>query len=1549
MGKLHLFGHPLNLKKNSGTKHADSQSSAENRVSANSISSKNEAGNSVRQKRLSRPSVTHELIKNSSPSYKKYHSGSMRSKNNTRLSSSASPERSPLPSIRRLNKKEVNKSIDDMAEENEFASDDGERDGYDGDNEETTFISNSINRNNESPIKSKTHDLNSSHKQSKDSSTSSNLSTPKIYLSSPQKNQNGETESHSLKISKKSDLSIKSSHTDSDASNDASKNTGESHKGLSSFFNAAQAAATHLLPKFSQLLESPDNKRSDTLTKSQSLNGASPTKQKSDEVHRFHSLKNPPKTVVGAVKGSFGEDQRNISFDDRLNPAATSKKSETSSITNDVPNEHYPNIFLKNLNHLLSTNSNVGHTSSHHTRNSSRNLASNTNGSLTGLKSIDSRSAPSNYPIIKVDSIPSISDNEQDVLSENGDHFRLKNPNSLLQKSNASSSSSRISHRPEIIISPVTNTAASIGMKSLSDLPQHSFTNTQQHNDTDGAELHRTTSGGSLMSSINFKHIKPYTKHKVGNGNLTLDALGVEKDPEFDNDEVTVPRSSIEAHPKRRSLTFLPQRGTQEQEPSNGMFKRGNSYNSLSKLKDKKARSRGLTVPANLSRKRSESITVGPLALKNSNSDFEQAKANSDEQDGEAADYEIENADEELLNADKKKKSRHSTIGKDIFSPKSSKRPSTDEKIVDRATLSQSRRPSMTSEGSDSSSDERSRSNSLDAESMIINLQASNEKKNKELHSLFGNLIPPDEKLITEYVCAYSKDILIQGKMYVTPNYILFKANIFGWITSFSIVIKDIVQLEKKNTAVLFPNAISIQTLHKQYVFASFMNRDASFELITQVWNNAILRGVFGDSSKGYHKHKGKNNGVTAAGDELHVSHFGGSRNVSSEYISGSEEDSSSDLDSDFGGEETESDSGDERLSDNDDMTSDDEYEPPIKPPTSGPTEHAPTDFDFEPKEEDKTVCESLIDAPLGSVYNILFGNDVHYLQEILEAQGNYNLSKIPQFSKEDNTREYSYTKPISGSIGPSKTSCSITETIKYCDFENYCQVDQISKTPDIPSGSSFQVRSRLFLTWGSKNKTKITVIVSVEWSKKSWIKSAVEKGTFEGVKETSSVLADKVKEFAEENKDMATTGKKRTAGSSEESEEESEESSEENQLPTREPQQHAPTSYEYQNDKNDTVIIDNKIIDLPLGTVFEILFGKDTSSARRILEKQNNKDISEISAFHDQKRNYEYIKPLGSSIGPKQTKCLVEEIIEHDDMNSYFMVKQLTKSPDVPSGNAFVTETQLFFCWAEDNKTKFFAVTKCVWSGKSWIKGAIEKGSIDGQKESLNTLLEEIPAIVKDFASSASTKKGKTGGKRRKKSLKKSRRKTLASDTKSRDAKANEQKSKIDQKPSAGEASTSWLDKVLSVQDASYEKIFLWSFFVIVCVKYLFGSRSSDAKNELKNLPGRQGLISSQYQFVPSLNKLYMDNHKKKDVVFKENETDIWSWINNHNFPSEENLQTFETIHNSKDIEQTANGSNAIKESDEIKTHGTQDLQEFIKIAELELGELKSFLKRNE
>ncbi len=90
--------------------------------------------------------------------------------------------------------------------------------------------------------------------------------------------------------------------------------------------------------------------------------------------------------------------------------------------------------------------------------------------------------------------------------------------------------------------------------------------------------------------------------------------------------------------------------------------------------------------------------------------------------------------------------------------------------------------------------------------------------------------------LSVDYGCSLQREILIQGRLYISKNHICFHANIFGWVTDLLIPVAKIESLEKKTTAFVIPNAIQITTRQATYSFVSFLSRDTTFDVIYHIW-----------------------------------------------------------------------------------------------------------------------------------------------------------------------------------------------------------------------------------------------------------------------------------------------------------------------------------------------------------------------------------------------------------------------------------------------------------------------------------------------------------------------------------------------------------------------------------------------------------------------------------------------------------------------------------------------------------------------------------------
>ncbi|KAI5934680.1 GRAM domain-containing protein 2B isoform X3 [Manis javanica] len=107
-------------------------------------------------------------------------------------------------------------------------------------------------------------------------------------------------------------------------------------------------------------------------------------------------------------------------------------------------------------------------------------------------------------------------------------------------------------------------------------------------------------------------------------------------------------------------------------------------------------------------------------------------------------------------------------------------------------------------------------------------------KANMHFHKLF-DIVPSEEPLRQSFTCALQKEILYQGKLFVSENWICFHSKVFGKDTKISIPAFSVTLIKKTKTALLVPNALIIATVTDRYIFVSFLSRDSTYKLLKSV------------------------------------------------------------------------------------------------------------------------------------------------------------------------------------------------------------------------------------------------------------------------------------------------------------------------------------------------------------------------------------------------------------------------------------------------------------------------------------------------------------------------------------------------------------------------------------------------------------------------------------------------------------------------------------------------------------------------------------------
>ena len=205
------------------------------------------------------------------------------------------------------------------------------------------------------------------------------------------------------------------------------------------------------------------------------------------------------------------------------------------------------------------------------------------------------------------------------------------------------------------------------------------------------------------------------------------------------------------------------------------------------------------------------------------------------------------------------KKTSGTSLGRSTasVSPVRSRRHATGRpREVSNASSSTAQRVGGT-EGSNSEDSDYDSNDALDFEDddiPITGFAVATMKRNQDFHDLFPT-IPTDDYLIDgvsfaccssngfnnflDYGCALQRDILIQGRLYISENHLCFYANIFGWVTTLVIPFYNVKSVDKKMTAFVIPNAIGVTESSNKHTFASFLARDTAYDVIYNIWKHS--------------------------------------------------------------------------------------------------------------------------------------------------------------------------------------------------------------------------------------------------------------------------------------------------------------------------------------------------------------------------------------------------------------------------------------------------------------------------------------------------------------------------------------------------------------------------------------------------------------------------------------------------------------------------------------------------------------------------------------
>ncbi|KAM8812414.1 protein Aster-B isoform 3-T3 [Rhynchonycteris naso] len=484
----------------------------------------------------------------------------------------------------------------------------------------------------------------------------------------------------------------------------------------------------------------------------------------------------------------------------------------------------------------------------------------------------------------------------------------------------------------------------------------------------------------------------------------------------------------------------------------------------------------------------------------------------------------------------------------------SDKSPSTPEQGVQRSCSSQSGR----SGGKNSKSHKRL---SKKSQSWYNVLSPTYKQRNEDFRKLFKQL-PETERLIVDYSCALQRDILLQGRLYLSENWICFYSNIFRWETLLTVRLKDICSMTKEKTARLIPNAIQVCTDSEKHFFTSFGARDRTYMMMFRLWQNALLEKPLCPKELWHFVHQcyGNELGLTSD-DEDYVppdddfNTMGYCEEIPVEENEVNDSSSKSSI-------ETKPDASPQlpkKSITNSTLTSTGSSEAPVSfdglpleeevlegsgslekelaidniigekieiiAPVNSPSldfndnEDIPTELSDSSDTHDEGEVQAFYEDLSGRQYvNEIFNFSVDKLYDLLFTDSPFQRDFMEQrrfsdiifhpWKKEENgnqSRVILYTITLTNPLAPKTATVRETQTMYKASQESECYViDAEVLTHDVPYHDYFYTINRYTLTRVARNKSRLRVSTELRYRKQPWglVKTFIEKNFWSGLED---------------------------------------------------------------------------------------------------------------------------------------------------------------------------------------------------------------------------------------------------------------------------------------------------------------------------------------------------------------------------------------------------------------------------------------------------------------
>uniref|UniRef100_A0A674IJR8 GRAM domain containing 1B n=1 Tax=Terrapene triunguis TaxID=2587831 RepID=A0A674IJR8_9SAUR len=433
-------------------------------------------------------------------------------------------------------------------------------------------------------------------------------------------------------------------------------------------------------------------------------------------------------------------------------------------------------------------------------------------------------------------------------------------------------------------------------------------------------------------------------------------------------------------------------------------------------------------------------------------------------------------------------------------------------------------------------------------------------QRNEDFRKLFKQL-PDTERLIVDYSCALQRDILLQGRLYLSENWICFYSNIFRWETLLTVRLKDICSMTKEKTARLIPNAIQVCTDTEKHFFTSFGARDRTYMMMFRLWQNALLEKPLCPKELWHFVHQcyGNELGLTSddedyvpPDDDFNTMGYCEEIPVEENEVNDSSSKSSMEAKPEAspllpkksitastltstGSSEAPTSFDGMLLEEEDLMESPLEKELTLEniigdkieiiAPVNSPSldfndnEDIPTELSDSSETHDEGEVQAFYEDLNGRQYmNEVFSFSVDKLYDLLFTDSQFQRDFMEQrrfseiifhpWKKEENgnqSRAILYTITLTNPLAPKTATVTETQTMYKASQESECYViDAEVLTHDVPYHDYFYTINRYTLTRVARNKSRLRVSTELRYRKQPWglVKSFIEKNFWSGLED---------------------------------------------------------------------------------------------------------------------------------------------------------------------------------------------------------------------------------------------------------------------------------------------------------------------------------------------------------------------------------------------------------------------------------------------------------------